>query len=216
MDEPQDEASRLNNEARKLFSDGKFEKAGRLYEAAHKADTTKSPIYLSNLALVQLKLEQFRKAEKTATKALVCNPRFTKARYRRATSRWRQGRPMDALVDLASVLTSEPTDKAAASMFAEISSEIEALGSNRSYYRPMTILIADFPSAYGSSTVPRPTRDESPNKFVVPNKSERIPKELRAGTCASCKTVKWMREVKTCRQCSSVVYCNERCQRKHW
>ncbi|KAJ7778551.1 hypothetical protein B0H16DRAFT_1503946 [Mycena metata] len=211
------EATRLNNEARKLFNEGKFHEAGKLYEAANKADTLNSPIYLSNLALVELKLQQFQRAEISASLALFRDPRFTKARYRRAISRWKQGRHMDALVDLGSVLTTDPMDKDALAKFATILGEHESLGSDRGHLREMAVLMADSPSPYGSAAAPRPSQNASPGAaFMIPNVSERVPRELKAGTCASCKTVKWMREIKTCRGCSTAVYCNEVCQRNHW
>ncbi|KAJ7146092.1 hypothetical protein C8R44DRAFT_7309 [Mycena epipterygia] len=222
MDNAQSEATRLNNEARKLFDEGKFHEAGKLYKAANQADTlNNSPVYLSNLALVQLKLQQFPKAEISATMALMRDARFYKARYRRALARWRQGRLMESLVDLANVLTAEPMDKAATAAFAKILREHENLGHKRGFLIGMAILQADYPSAHGSAVAalrgPRPVQNTSPGSaIVVPNCSSRIPKNLNAGTCASCKTVKWMREIKTCRGCATAVYCDEVCQRKHW
>ncbi|KAJ6557726.1 hypothetical protein B0H19DRAFT_1148420 [Mycena capillaripes] len=208
MDEAQSKAIRLNNEAKKLFDEGKFKAAGKLYEAAHKADTLDSPIYLSNLALVQLKLQDFVQAEISATKALMQDPRFCKARYRRALARQKQGRLMDSLIDLANVLTAEPMNKAAAAAFATIQREHEALGPDRDGLPGMPILMADFPSAYGSAAVaPRPVRDESPGGgIVIPNTSYRIPKDLRTATCASCKIARWTREIKTCRGYCTGVY----------
>ncbi|KAF7357109.1 RNA polymerase II-associated protein 3 [Mycena sanguinolenta] len=215
-----DEATRLNNEARKLFDEGKFEDAGKLYERANEADTLNSPIYLSNLALVYLKLKQFEKAEICATIALSRDPRFIKARYRRAMARWRRGRPMEALVDLASVLTLDPMDKAAVAAFETVSNEYESLGDSRSSLDPMQILRADFPSPYGSAAAPRPRTAQNvsrANGVVIPDISSRMPKKSRAGTCASCGTIQWTRDkVKTCQGCSTACYCDELCQRKHW
>ncbi|KAJ7905922.1 hypothetical protein B0H13DRAFT_1881190 [Mycena leptocephala] len=204
--------------AKKLFTEGNFHEAGKLYQAANKADTMNSPIYLSNLALVQLKLKQFALAEISATMALLRDARFCKARYRRALARQRQGRLMEALVDLASVLTADPMDRTAAAAFETIQRELERSGFERNFLSPMSILQADYPSAYGSAAAaPRPVRNESPDDaIVVQNSSHPIPKDLRAGTCASCKTVKWKREIKTCRGCGTAVYCDEVCQRNHW
>ncbi|KAJ7669765.1 hypothetical protein B0H17DRAFT_1209524 [Mycena rosella] len=223
MDDPQSEATRLNTEAKTFFNEGKFREAAKLYKAANRADTLDSPIYLSNLALVQLKLQQFPMAEISATMALTRDARFCKARYRRALARQAQGRLKEALVDLANVLTAEPRDKAAAAAFAAILREHESPGRERGCLTGMAILNADYPSAYGSATAPRPLQTKPPlqnktsgNGIVIPNASSRIPKDLRAGTCASCKTVKWMREIKTCRGCSTAVYCDAVCQRNHW
>ncbi|KAJ7886117.1 hypothetical protein B0H14DRAFT_2697694 [Mycena olivaceomarginata] len=79
-----DEATRLNDQATKLFEEGKFQDAGELYERANKIDSTNSPIYLANLALVELRLKQYQKAEISATQALLRDPRDLKARFRRA------------------------------------------------------------------------------------------------------------------------------------
>jgi hypothetical protein len=65
---------------------------------------------------------------------------------------------MDALVDLGSVLTTNPMDKAAAAKFTTILSEHESLGSGRGHLRAMAILMADNPSAYGSVAAPRPLK----------------------------------------------------------
>ncbi|KAJ7829996.1 hypothetical protein B0H14DRAFT_3143710 [Mycena olivaceomarginata] len=128
--------------------------------------------------------------------ALMRDPRFREARYRRAIARWKQGRLMDPLVDL------ERAD-AGAVVFAKISAEHEILEWLRDSLHPMSILQADYPSAYGSpAAAPRPAQSASVSViFVVPDTGLRIPKDLRAGTCASCKTVKWTRasRVKTCR-----------------
>ncbi|KAJ7879408.1 hypothetical protein B0H13DRAFT_2667912, partial [Mycena leptocephala] len=83
-------------------------------------------------------------------------------------------------------------DKAAAAKFATILGEHESLGSGRGHLSTMAILMADNPSAYGSAAAPRPSQNASPGApVVIPN------------------TVKWMREIKTCRGCSTAVYCNE-------
>ncbi|KAJ6483234.1 hypothetical protein C8R45DRAFT_1149060 [Mycena sanguinolenta] len=186
-----DAATGFNNEARKLFEGGKFEEAGKLYERANKADTMNSPIYLSNLALVHLKLKQFEKAEICATMALCRDPRFVKARYRRAMARWRRGRPMESLIDLATVLTLDPMDKGAVAAFASVSNEYESSGGIRRSLEPMQILQADYPSPYGSAAVPRPRTAQNvsrANGVVIPDLSSRIPKDLRAGTWKTCGT----------------------------
>ncbi|KAJ6483255.1 hypothetical protein C8R45DRAFT_1099534 [Mycena sanguinolenta] len=183
-----DQATQFNNEARKLFDEGKFEAAGKLYERANKADTLNSPIYVSNLALVHLKLKQFEKAEICATMALCRDPRSIKARYRRAMAGWKRGRSMQSLVDLASVLTLDPMDKAAVAAFATVSKEYESLGSSRGFLDPMEVLKADYPSPYGSPAAPRPPTPQNvsrANGVVIPN-------------------------------CSTAFYCDEVCQRKHW
>ncbi|KAJ7245695.1 hypothetical protein C8J57DRAFT_1361490 [Mycena rebaudengoi] len=224
MDNSLSEAARLNNEARKLFNERKFREAANLYQAASKADTLKSPVYLSNLALVQLKLEKFAMAEITATMALMNDARFHKARYRRALARQKQGRLAEALVDLAGVLTADPMDKVAAAAFATVSYEHEKLGDGRGFLTTAAILRADYPSAYGSAIVPRrfppPVRRTSPEGAAtgieIPDDKSHISKSLKGGPCAWCKAVKWRRELKTCRACGTAVYCDEVCQRNAW
>ncbi|KAJ6595188.1 hypothetical protein DFH09DRAFT_1073009 [Mycena vulgaris] len=208
MDNPQSDATRLNTEVVENFN-------------------------------LQLKLQQFPMAEISATTALLRDARFYKARYRRALARQKQGRLMEALVDLANVLTVEPLDKVAAAAVATISREHEDSGRSRGFLSPMSILKADYPSAYcAPRSNPDPVQQTSAGRpaggIVVPNSSSRIPKALRLGTCASCKTVKSNRTLKTCRgvgnvllpfptfltrsfvQCGTAIYCNEECQRNHW
>ncbi|KAJ7482765.1 hypothetical protein FB451DRAFT_1236014 [Mycena latifolia] len=212
------EASRLNYEAKTLFNEGKFREAGKLYQAANRVDTLNSPIYLSNLALVQLKLKKYTLAENSATMALVRDPRFSKARYRRALARRGQGRLMESLVDLANVLTAEPMDNAAIAAFAAVQAEHEDLGPNRGSLSSMAILEANYPPAYGSAAVAlRPVSREPPGGgIVIPNSSRRIPNKMRTVCCAWCKTAKLTREIKTCRGCQTASYCDQVCQRKHW
>ncbi|KAJ6595177.1 hypothetical protein DFH09DRAFT_1305856 [Mycena vulgaris] len=187
MDNPQSDATRLNTEANKLFNEGKFSEAGKLYQAANKADTLKSPVYLSNLELVQLKLQQFPMAKISATMALLRDARFYKARYRRALARQKQGRLMEALVDLANVLTVEPLEKVAAAAFATISREPEDSGRSRGFLSPMSILKADYPSAYcaprsNPDSVQQTSAGRPAGGIAIPNSSSRIPKALRLGT----------------------------------
>ncbi|KAJ7869568.1 hypothetical protein B0H14DRAFT_3579194 [Mycena olivaceomarginata] len=54
----EDDAMWLNDEGGKLFHEGKFQEARELFEGANEADTSNSPIFLSNLTLVHIKLEQ--------------------------------------------------------------------------------------------------------------------------------------------------------------
>ncbi|KAF8187971.1 hypothetical protein K438DRAFT_1834458 [Mycena galopus ATCC 62051] len=218
MENQGSEVTGLNTEAKRLFNAGKFDDAAKAYELVIKADTSNSPIHLSNLALVQLKLEQFFKAEISATQALMRDSRFPKARYRRGIARWRQGHLMEALVDFTSVLAADPMDKGSAAAFATISTEYENLGPHRPWLTPMGILRAHYPSAYGPGAAPRRPGtaqivSRAHGAIVIPAFAESVPRNLRGGICSSCKSAKT--DIKTCR-CSTAVYCDEMCQRKHW
>ncbi|KAJ7883379.1 hypothetical protein B0H13DRAFT_1890390 [Mycena leptocephala] len=218
-----DEVTRLNDQATKLFEEGKFQDAGKLYERANKVDTMNSPIYLANLSLVELRLEQYQKAEVYATQALLRDPRYLKARFRRAYARWGQARRMEALVDFAGALTVDPTDKAtmAASPPFTLSTEVEASKEFPGYLSPMLILQADYPSAYGSPSAPRPrnvqTVSRADGAIMIPDHAVRVPKDRKGGTCASCKNFAWdQKRAKACSGCTTTFYCDEVCQRKHW
>ncbi|KAJ7898897.1 hypothetical protein B0H14DRAFT_2556951 [Mycena olivaceomarginata] len=121
------------------------------------------------------------------------DPRFIKARYRRAIARWWQGRLMESLVDLASVLTADPMDKATLTAFATVSAEHESLRGDADFLNPMAILEAGRLPAYGSAAAPRLHDAQRVSRangaIVVPDVSS---------------------------HCSSTLYCNEVCQRKHW
>ncbi|KAJ7848262.1 hypothetical protein B0H14DRAFT_2768303, partial [Mycena olivaceomarginata] len=170
-----DEATRLNDQATKLFEEGKFQDAGELYERANKIDSTNSPIYLANLALVELRLKQYQRAEISATQALLRDPRDLKARFRRACARWGQARRMEALVDLASALMVDPTDKATITAFAKLSTEVEASQDFPGYLSPMLLLQADYPSAY-----------DRPGAIMIPDHAVHVPKDRKGGTYAAC------------------------------
>ncbi|KAJ7131820.1 hypothetical protein C8R43DRAFT_1239645 [Mycena crocata] len=221
MTTTESEPSRPNTKARTLFNDGKFVEAGLLYGTANSVDTQNSLIYLANFALVQLKIKKWPcPGGGHRNTGAAARPKFHNARYRRAIARQRQGRLTGALVDLADVLTAEPTDKAALAAFAAVSRELKQQGPNHDFSTPTAIMRVNDPPAYGSAAVPSveevPVRNANaerrPAGVVIPDCSARIPKELRAVTCAACKAI----EIKTCRGCNTAVYCDAVCQRKPW
>ncbi|KAF7346636.1 RNA polymerase II-associated protein 3 [Mycena sanguinolenta] len=216
-----DEATRLNDEGTKLFEEGRFQEAGELYERANETDTTNSPMYLANLALVELRLDRNEKAEIYATQALLRDPRDLKARYRRGLARWARARHFEAFVDLASALTLDPTDKLTIAAFAKLSDVFEAEGEYVACLSPMRILQAEYPSAYGSPSAPRPQNSQTVSRadgaIVIPDDTLRVPKNRKGGACALCKNFAWDRKrVRACSGCTTAFYCDEICQRKHW
>jgi hypothetical protein len=137
--------------------------------------------------------------------ALVRDPRSVKARYRRAMARRGLGNIPEALVDLASLLTTAPTHGEAMSAFAELLSVQNVPGSRR--MSPENILAADFPPAYGSmspgvasiqpSDSLRPVSD-----FTSWQDMDRLP-PIQLSTCRTCKTTKSRDEIKTCQKVDS-------------
>ncbi|KAJ7250742.1 hypothetical protein C8J57DRAFT_1474851 [Mycena rebaudengoi] len=212
------EAVRLNREAGELFKASRFTEAAQRYQSAIVADETGTAIYLCNLAATYLKLRQFLPAQISAHMALMRDPRSVKARYRRAMARRGLGNIPEALVDLASLLTTAPTHGEAMSAFAELLSVQNVPGSRR--MSPENILAADFPPAYGSmspgvasiqpSDSLRPVSD-----FTSWQDMDRLP-PIQLSTCRTCKTTKSRDEIKTCQKCKRATYCNSTCQRADW
>ncbi|KAH8977998.1 hypothetical protein EDB86DRAFT_991424 [Lactarius hatsudake] len=81
-----EEAEKRKEAGNALFRKGKYQKAIEEYEAAIKTHGP-SVVYLSNMAAAWLKLEAYDIAEHCAQRALVLDPTFMKARYRRGLAR---------------------------------------------------------------------------------------------------------------------------------
>ncbi|KAJ7096953.1 hypothetical protein C8R44DRAFT_949780 [Mycena epipterygia] len=142
---------RFNQEAGELFKLGQYSEAVKRYQAAIIADTSNSSVYFSNLSATYLMHGKFALAETAAQTALLRNPRSMKASYRRAMARNELGRLAEALVDLANFLTTSPTNEEGLAAFREISVSYAASGSPRISLQD--IIDADFPPAFGSSSV---------------------------------------------------------------
>ncbi|KAJ7112720.1 hypothetical protein C8R44DRAFT_741792 [Mycena epipterygia] len=228
------DAVRFNQEAGELFKLGQYDEAAKRYQAAIIADTSNSPVYFSNLSAVYMKvaksvnapyeewlLSLFRQialAETAAQTALIRDPRSIKARYRRALARNELGRLAEALVDLASLLTTSPTNEEGLAAFQEISASYAAGENPRISLQE--IVDADFPSAFGSHSLLKTGSIDSPS---IP--SQQLPvngdvgKELapmQFSTCRTCKTTKSRKDIKTCQKCKRATYCNAACQKADW
>ncbi|KAJ6536009.1 hypothetical protein DFH09DRAFT_1283933 [Mycena vulgaris] len=211
-------------EAGKLFKAGDYQGAAKYYERAI-AETDSVSTYFSNLAATYLKLSKYHAAQEAARKALVLDPRSFKARYRRAMARKGLNLIPEALVDIAGVLTADPTNSQARTEFAALV-EIQ----NRTGMRPLepsAILALDFPHAYGSiSNPPRPnltdlhqlsvpfffkvSADEKPgNAAIEPG--------VIVGACMTCQvTMDKKKNLRACGKCRRANYCSVECQRADW
>ncbi|KAI0052818.1 hypothetical protein FA95DRAFT_1601514 [Auriscalpium vulgare] len=102
-----EKAEVCKEEGNKLFKQGKYKDAIKKYEEASRIDAPRS-FYLANIAAAYLKLESWDNAELYAQRALLQQPSFTKARYRRAIARKEKGELYAAIVDLEILLEQEP------------------------------------------------------------------------------------------------------------
>ncbi|KAF8894849.1 hypothetical protein BD779DRAFT_1503236 [Infundibulicybe gibba] len=101
------EADRLKNEGNAIFKDANYLEASRRYVQAMQL-VGHTPVLMSNMAAVHLKLEQYDIAEWAATVALLYNPHMTKARYRRGVARSKQCDLGAAHADFETVLIEDP------------------------------------------------------------------------------------------------------------
>ncbi|KAJ7613829.1 hypothetical protein DFH06DRAFT_1241853 [Mycena polygramma] len=212
----------LNEEGGKLFKAGDFRGAARSYLLAIAA-TDRVYVYFSNLAAAYLKLGIYSVAQDAATKALRLEPRALKARYRRAIARKHIGLVPDAMIDILSVLTTDPSNTEAKAEL-QILVDIQKKADRR--LSPEEILDADEPHAYGSlENPPRANYKDLhqlqlPFFLEVPPPPDNLAKNNGAaalhGACHFCKTPKKIKNLKTCRKCHRVNYCSAECQRAEW
>ncbi|KAJ7493021.1 hypothetical protein B0H11DRAFT_2006930 [Mycena galericulata] len=214
---------RFNKEGGELFKSGRYVEAAERYQSAILADRSNSPVYFCNLSAAYLKLPKFALAETAAHTSLVRDARSIKARYRRPTARKQLGRLAEALVDLASLLTTAPTNPEGLNAYREISKAYAASKGPR--ISPEDIVEADLPPAYGSvlkmkiegvtpSSVPPQGYHLVGNLGTPPDPSRIEP--LVFATCRACNTSKNSSDIKTCRKCKRAKYCNAACQRADW
>lgn len=102
-----EEAEKLKEVGNALFRKGKYRKAIAEYEAAIKTHGP-SAVYLSNMAAAWLKLEAYDIAEHCAQRALVLDPTFMKARYRRGLARKGSLQLYAATLDFEALLEQDP------------------------------------------------------------------------------------------------------------
>ncbi|KAK6969482.1 hypothetical protein R3P38DRAFT_756440 [Favolaschia claudopus] len=221
----------LNSEATTQFKNGNFRAAEELYRQAIYASGDSIPLtpLLSNLSATLIKLGEFDEADHAARDALRFEPRAIKPRYRRGVARREMGFFAEALIDFASVLVIDPTHSAAISAFNNILTEFP----NRiPSVLPEDMMLANFPPAYGSvaacnavdieSTLgrqrsPPPLEDPGITTYVTPSNPHHLSSCPRPTMmCSSCKAMKFRTELKTCKRCKTVSYCNQQCQRANW
>ncbi|KAJ7828461.1 hypothetical protein B0H14DRAFT_2812030 [Mycena olivaceomarginata] len=216
-------ALELNVEGGKRWKESDYQGAAEYYRRATEEDGTVST-YFSNLAAAFLKLGRYQSAQIVAGKALHLEPRSFKARYRRAMARKGLNLIQAALVDIAGVLTANPSNSQAR---AELACLMEMQSkSGRRPLEPDSILAADFPHAYGSNSNPPLQNPADPHQMSLPffykspadskPQSVEINPGVVVSACMTCKVTKDKKNLKTCRKCRNVNYCNKTCQRADW
>ncbi|KAJ6555984.1 hypothetical protein B0H19DRAFT_1071122 [Mycena capillaripes] len=129
----------------------------------------------------------------------------------------------EALVDIAGILTADPSNSQAR---AELAVLVDMqTKSGRRPLEPDQILAADFPHAYGSPSNP-PRNPADPHQMSLPLFYKLAPDEkpgyaaIRPGVvvsaCMTCKATKDKKDLKTCRKCRRANYCGVECQRRDW
>ncbi|KAJ6484921.1 hypothetical protein C8R45DRAFT_999640 [Mycena sanguinolenta] len=211
----------LNIKAGELFKVGDFVGAAEHYELATRAARNTVPIYLSNLAAAYLKLGNYGMAEAAADAALRLEPRAIKARYRRGMARKNQNLVSLAVIDLSSVLTTDPGNVEAMAEFRSLLAIQNRRDIAERELSPEDILKADFPSAYGSSG--NPSRPIHPDlhlrglpafRAIYPSQTVNIARFH--GLCQVCKKPMHRRDLKESQKCSRANYCGVTCQRADW
>ncbi|KAA1476433.1 hypothetical protein DENSPDRAFT_511432 [Dentipellis sp. KUC8613] len=95
-------------EGNKKFQEGRYEEAMECYHDAIVVNGPQ-PHILSNIAATYLKMGDYRRAEGTACYALMHDPLFIKARYRRAIARKGLKKYEKAISDLVWILQQDPS-----------------------------------------------------------------------------------------------------------
>ncbi|KAJ7612611.1 hypothetical protein FB45DRAFT_1065351 [Roridomyces roridus] len=141
----------FNAEGNKLFKAGDYTGALEFFARAVAASDQIAP-YFSNLSVANLKLGKNHAAQEVARRALLLEPRSSKARYRRAMARKTLNLIPEALIDITALLTADPSSSQARAEFAVLVDLQSKTG--RRVLEPNQILSADSPHAYGSAHNP--------------------------------------------------------------
>lgn len=102
-----EKAEKLKNDGNRLFKDGDYKGASRVYAQAVELFGPR-PVLMSNLAAAYMKLELYEEVAWAATTALQFDPRMIKARFRRALARKAMKQFRAAMADLEVVVTRDP------------------------------------------------------------------------------------------------------------
>ncbi|KAJ6616013.1 hypothetical protein B0H10DRAFT_2038933 [Mycena sp. CBHHK59/15] len=149
--------------------------------------------------------------------ALLLEPRALKARYRRAMARKQLNLVPESLIDITSLLTTDPNNPEAKAEFpvlVDLQNE-----SGRRALSPEDIVTADLPHAYGSASNPlrhnpgdlhQMTLPFFHRVIAAPRNSSPIP---MVGACRTCKVTKGREDVRTCQKCHRANYRSVNCQR---
>ncbi|KAJ7481019.1 hypothetical protein B0H11DRAFT_2023898 [Mycena galericulata] len=214
----------LNAEGVKLYKAEEYQGAANYYERAI-AETDKVAPYFSNLAAAYLKLNKYHAAQEAARRALILEPRSSKARYRRAMARKGLNLIPEALVDIAGVLTADPTNPQARTEFAALVKIQKNTGMR--HLEPSQILSLDSPHAYGSdANPPRPNRTSDLHQMSCPfffkvDADEKpghaaLEPGVRVSACMTCQVSTNKKDLRTCGKCRRANYCSVKCQRSDW
>ncbi|KAJ6563096.1 hypothetical protein DFH09DRAFT_485532 [Mycena vulgaris] len=175
------------------------------YELAANGPGEPVSIFFSNLSAAYLKLEKYQEAHAAAHTALRLEPGALKARYRCALARKHLNFIPQALVDIASLLTSDPGN-------AEAKAEFSALvdmqhSSGRIPLTPEYILESAAPHAHGSPSNPPKADAGDPHQKRLPflrlvpplPPTQAVNTLFTHGECFRCKKSMDRRDLKTFR-----------------
>ncbi|KAJ7713059.1 hypothetical protein B0H16DRAFT_1743667 [Mycena metata] len=154
-------------------------------------------------------VRRFKDAESTAHTALIREPKFTKARYRRAVARRELSRNLEALVDLSSLLAVSRGNAEALAIFQEISDELLLAGGTRRLCFHQ-IINADYPPAFAPPVV---VTTSLPMPIAIPP-SIKGPGSgfIMSGhlcICQTCKSFKQRQKMRQCAACGNAMYCDK-------
>jgi serine/threonine-protein phosphatase 5 len=119
------EAEKLKEEGNKKFAEFRFAAARDFYTKAVEKDPH-NPVYYSNRAFCDLKLEEYGSALIDADKAIELDRTFIKAYYRRGAAHLALAKYKEARLDFKTVVKLKPTDKDAQTKLKECEKAIYA------------------------------------------------------------------------------------------
>ncbi|KAJ7736155.1 hypothetical protein B0H16DRAFT_1574624 [Mycena metata] len=219
----QSAAAEFNAVAGKRFKEKDYIGAAENYERAT-AEAPSVATYFSNLAAAYLKLEKYQAAEQAARRALVLEPRLSKARHRRAMARKGLNCIPEALVDIVGVLTATPENLEARAAF-DVLVDIQNKTGRRPLEAPQIVAL-DFPHAYGSSFNSPLQNRSDPHQLSLPfifkvdvdeaPGHAALDPDLCVSACMTCKRTNGKKNLKSCKKCRRANYCNVECQRADW